>query len=346
VRAPRAVRRTLVVYNPTAGRRRQAALLAELVPRLEAGGVSVEPVATESPGHGTAIARRAAAEGYDAVLVLGGDGTVREVAAGLMREDGPGAVPRPPAAREPSPAAAARRPGPGERPPRPDFAASVPLLGILPAGTTNVLAHALGLPADPRAAADLAARLLAEGAPPRRLDVGLAAGKPFLMMASAGFDAFVLERLDPRWKARLGRVGIVLTAARELVRYHYPELEIEADGEPVAAGFAAVCNVPYYGGPYALAPRACCDDRRLDLVTFAGSGYADTLAFGLALARGTHLARADVAVRPVDRVVVRGPSGAAVQIDGDPCGAEVPVTIELAPDPLAVLAPSASLGPR
>jgi len=311
------VRRALLIYNPTAGRRRQRALLAELASRLRDGGVEVEAAGTESAGHGTALARAAAAEGYDAVLALGGDGTVREVAAGLMAEGSDGS-------------------------PRPGDADGAPLLGILPAGTTNVLAHALGLPADPRAGASLAARLLAEDAPPRRLDVGLAAGKPFLMMASAGFDAFVLERLDPRWKARLGRAGIALSAARELVRYHYPELEIEADGEPLAAGFAAVCNVPFYGGRYALAPRACCDDRRLDLVTFAGSGYRDTLAFGLALARGTHLARPDVSVRPVDRVVVRGPSGAAVQIDGDPSGAEVPVTVELAPSPLAVLAPAAT----
>lgn len=315
------MRSALLVFNPTAGRRRQPALLAELTRRFDAAGVAVEATGTESPGHATALARRAAAERYDAVVALGGDGTVREVAAGLMPGDGEPAAPG----------------GDGDR---------RPLLGILPAGTTNVLAHALGLPADPLAAASLAARILAAGAPPRLLDVGLAAGKPFLMMASAGFDAFVLERLDPAWKARLGRAGIALAAARELVRYHYPQLELEADGEPLAASFAAVCNVPFYGGRYALAPRACCDDRRLDLVTFAGSGYRDTLAFGLALARGTHLARPDVAVRPVDRVVVRGPSGAAVQIDGDPSGAEVPVTVELARDPLPVLAPSASLGPR
>jgi diacylglycerol kinase family enzyme len=214
-----------------------------------------------------------------------------------------------------------------------------PLLGILPAGTTNVLAYALGLPPDPRAAASLVSRLLAEGAPPRQLDVGLAAGRPVLMMASAGFDAFVLRQLDPRWKAGLGKAGIALTALRELRRYASPELELEADGEPLVASFAAVCNVPFYGGPYALAPLACCDDRRLDLVTFAGSGVADTLAFGIALARGAHLDRLDVAVRRVDRVVIRGPSGAAAQIDGDPSADEVPIAIELAPSPLQVLAP-------
>lgn len=78
------MQRILLVYNPTAGRRRQAAFLADLVARLEAGGATVDPVPTESAGHATALARRAAAERFDAVVALGGDGTVREVAAGLM----------------------------------------------------------------------------------------------------------------------------------------------------------------------------------------------------------------------------------------------------------------------
>jgi diacylglycerol kinase family enzyme len=159
------------------------------------------------------------------------------------------------------------------------------------------------------------------------------------MMASAGFDSFLLERLDPRLKRSFGRLGIVAQGLAELPGYAWPRLELAADGEPVEASFAAVCNIPFYGGAFAMAPGACCDDGRLDLVTFRGRGIVSAMGFALALARGGHLDRGDVAVRPVKRVVLTGPAGAAVQIDGDTSGAELPVEIEVDPRPLALLAP-------
>jgi YegS/Rv2252/BmrU family lipid kinase len=294
------VRRAVLIWNPTAGARRQQRLLAAVLPELAAAGVAAEPVPTAGAGDATRLAAAAAAGGADLVLALGGDGTVREAAAGLLG---------------------------GEVP-----------LGILPGGTTNVLAHALEIPADPRAAARLAATVR-----PRRVDVGRCAGQPFLMMASAGFDSFLLERLDPRLKRSFGRLGILAQGIAELPRYAWPRLELAADGEPIEASFAAVCNIPFYGGAFALAPGACCDDGRLDLVTYRGSGIVSAVGFALALARGGHLDRGDVAVRRVERVVLSGPAGAAVQIDGDASGAELPVEIAVDPRPLALLAPRGPL---
>lgn len=289
-------RRAVLIWNPAAGGRQRRRLDAAL-PVLASEGVEVEAVSTTGPGDATRLAAAAADDGADLVLAMGGDGTVREVAAGLLGREVP--------------------------------------LGILPGGTTNVLAHALGVPSEPRAAARLAATLA-----PRRVDVGRCAGMPFLMMASAGFDSFLLARLDPRLKRSFGRLGILAQGLAELPGYAWPRLELVADGEPVAASFAAVCNIPFYGGAFALAPGACCDDGRLDLVTFRGRGLASAMGFALALARGAHLGRADVAVRPVERVVLAGPPGAAVQIDGDPCAEAIPpVTIEVDPRPLAVIAP-------
>ena len=310
------MRPAVLIYNPTAGRRRQRELLAALVPELARGGFAVEPVATTAPGDATRLAREAAAGGAEAVFVLGGDGTVREAATGLFG---------------------------GETP-----------LAILPGGTTNVLAHALGLPRDPLAAARAfasagAAAAAATGAstcvstqgglPVRRVDVGLCAGEPFLMMASGGFDAFLLERLDPSWKLRLGRLGIALQGLLHLPRYPFADLVLEVDGEPQQASFFAVCNIPFYAGTFELCPPARCDDGCLDLVTFSGRGAAATAAFSLALARGRHLDRPDVAVRRVERVVVHGPADVSLQIDGDPARAALPVVIELSPDALPVLAP-------
>jgi len=304
---------SILIYNPTAGRRQQFRLLDSLLPILRRGGWPVEAVPTAAAGDATRLAREAAAGGAEAIFALGGDGTVREAAAGLLGGPTP--------------------------------------LAILPGGTTNVLAHALGLPADPRAAARAYAaarvhggeRSNGDGTPPvRHLDVGLCGDRPFLMMASGGFDAFVLEQLDPGLKARLGKLGIALQGILELPRYRHPRIELVVDGETMQVGFFAVCNIPFYAGTLELCPAARCDDGQLDLITFHGGGPTETVSFGVALARGTHLDHPDVAVRRVTEVEVRAPAHAPVQIDGDPARAEVPVTIRLAPHSLPVLAPAAA----
>lgn len=292
------LQRAVLIYNPVAGRRRQRRMLASLLPRLKRAGFRTTTAATDAPGAATALARRAVASGAHAVFVLGGDGTVREAAAALVG---------------------------GEVP-----------LGILPAGTTNVLAHALELPAR----AEAAAGALATGHRVRRIDVGRCGDAPFLMMASGGLDAYLLEHLHPGLKARLGKLGVALQGAWTLLRYPYPELELEVDGVPRRAGFFAVSNIPFYGGTFRLCPGARCDDGRLDLVTFSGRGAVRTLAFAVDLLRGRHLDRPDVEVAPVERVVVRGPAGTPVQIDGDPGGAAPPVEIALAAGTLPVLVPS------
>src|SRR6185436_8895899 len=154
---------------------------------------------------------------------FGGDGTAREVAAGLLG----------------TPVA----------------------LGVLPGGTANLLAMALGLPRDPvRAAAALA------GAQVRSFDVGLAGEHPFLMMVSAGLDATVLAALDVELKWRFGEAAIVWQGLQEWWRYSYPDIEVVADGERLSATFAAVANIPFYAGAFRLAPGARPDDRRLELV--------------------------------------------------------------------------------
>ena len=291
------MRPAVLIYNPTAGRRRQAARLGELTALLAGGGWRIETSPTAAPGDATRLAREAARGGAGAVFVFGGDGTVREAAAGLL-------------------------------------GAGVPL-GVVPGGTANVLAHALGLPPDPLAAA----RALTS-AKPRPFDVGLCGATPFLMMASAGFDSHVLARLDPRLKARFGKAGIALQAVAELARYRSFCLELTVDGEPAIATFVAAQNVPLYGGRFALAPGARWDDRRLDLVRFTGDRRATLAGFALDLVRGRHLARPDVFRQEVDEVILLGPPGTTVQVDGDPCAEPLPVRIALAAERLTVLAPA------
>jgi len=294
------VRRAALIYNPASGRRRHRRRLGAIGAALARGGIAAAPLATAGPGDATRLARELAAGGdVEAVIAFGGDGTVREVAAGLLGT----AVP----------------------------------LGILPGGTVNLLALSLGLPADPVAAAAELGGLSA-----RPLDVGLAGRSPFLMMASAGLDASALAALGalhPRWKASFGRGAVLWQGLREWRRYRYPELRLVADGRPLAATFATVANIPWYGGAFRLMPQARADDRRLDLLVFRGAGRAATLSFAFDLLRSAHLRRRDVEVLAVEEVILEGPPEAAAQLDGDLCREPLPLRIRLAPERLQVLAP-------
>jgi diacylglycerol kinase family enzyme len=160
------------------------------------------------------------------------------------------------------------------------------------------------------------------------------------MMVSAGLDASVLALLDARLKRRFGKGAVVVQGIREWWRYGYPQIAITADGEPLAASFAAVANIPHYAGTFRLAPAARPDDGWLELVAFQG-GRAATLSFALDLLRSTHLRRRDVEVRRVREVVFAAPAGAPAQVDGDVCPARLPLVVRLAPERLLVLAPAA-----
>lgn len=289
------MRPAALIYNPRSGRQRHARVLDAIVAALRGGGFAVEPVPTAFPGQATELARAQSLQA-EVVFAFGGDGTVREVASGLLG----------------SPAA----------------------LGILPGGTVNLLARALGLPADPVTAAGLLSRLAA-----RSLDVGLAGADPFLMMVSAGLDASALAALDTRLKWRFGQSALLYQGFCEWWRYGYPQLALTADGEPLTASFAVVSNIPYYGGSFRLAPAARPDDGWLDLVVLRSTGRAATLSFTLDLLRSAHLRRRDVEVRRVREVFFDGPAGALAQVDGDVCHDRLPLAVRLAPQRLLVLAP-------
>lgn len=289
------MRRAVLIYNPRSGRQRHARVLDAILANLRAGGFVVEPVPTTFAGQAVELAREHAAAA-EVVFAFGGDGTMREVAAGLLG----------------TPAA----------------------LGVLAGGTANLLARALGLPADPVAAAATLPKL-----PARPLDVGLAGTHPFLMMVSAGLDANLLASLDTRLKWRFGRAAIACQGLAEWWRSAYTPLRITVDGERLTASFAAVSNTPYYAGAFRLAPDARPDDGWFELVAFHGTGRAATLSFFLDLFRSRHARRKDVTIRRVREVAFEDPAGAPAQVDGDVCHERIPLTVRLAPDRLLVLAP-------
>jgi YegS/Rv2252/BmrU family lipid kinase len=294
----RAAPRAVLLFNPRAGQRRGRRAFPAIVHELGRTWC-LRPLPTASPVHCRELAADAARDGVDAVFVLGGDGTLR-VAATVL-------------------------------------AGSATALGVLPGGTTNVVAGALGLPDDPLAAARALAR------PERReLDVGRFGDERFLMQVSGGLDSRVMARVDPRWKKRLGKLAVVVAGLRAWFSYDFPVFELEVDGRPVAAAGFVVANLARYAGSFEIVPGASAEDRQLELLLFHGRRRRAALGFALDLARGRHLERHDVEVRPVGRVRLLGPARAELQADGDPFVATPPLDLELAAERLTVLVPPAT----
>jgi len=292
------MRRGALLYNPAAGRRRGAALRDALCAALAAGGWEIEAAPTTGPGQATALAAALAREsGVEAVFAVGGDGTLREVAAGLL--------------------------------------GSEVALAPLPAGTTNVLVRALGVPRQPLAAA----RALAGGVR-RPLAVGICGETPFLMMVSAGLDAAIMGALSGASKARWGPLAVLAQGFDSWRRYGYPRVTARWDGQERSGSFACVCNIPLYAGSLAMVPAARCDDDLLELVLLHGAGRRAALGFAADLLRGRHLARADVTSACVAEIELIGPPELPLQVDGDICRETLPARVRVAQRRLQVLVPA------
>ncbi len=292
------MRRAVLIWNPRAGQRRARRALPEIRKVLQSAfELALEP--TSGPDHCREIARRALDERVDVFFVLGGDGTLRVAASVLAGSD--------------------------------------VAVGALPGGTTNVVAGALGLPADPVAAAR--ALLTAE---PTLLDLGQSNGEPFLMQLSGGLDAEVMAHVDLGTKKLLGKGAVAIAGIREWLRYRFPRFALEIDGDALgvveATGFV-VANLPQYAGQFTIVPGASGYDRKLELLLFHGRRRRDAVGFVLALARGRHLERSDVEVRSFTSLRIVAPASLQLQADGDAFVAAAPLTIALAPEQIKILAP-------
>lgn len=149
--------RALLLYNPTATTTSPAVI--DVITRALGGALHLEAVPTKRRNHAGFLGAGAADEGYDVVIVLGGDGTVNEVIQGIAMTD--------------------------------------VALAIIPGGSTNVLARSLGLPNEPIAATTTILRHLADDEV-RTVNLGLANDRYFAFHAGFGFDADVVRRVEQR----------------------------------------------------------------------------------------------------------------------------------------------------
>ncbi|MDH6219983.1 diacylglycerol/lipid kinase family protein [Streptomyces pseudovenezuelae] len=309
--------RALLVVNPAATT--TSARTRDVLIHALASEMKLEAVTTEYRGHARDLGRQAAdSEDIDLVVALGGDGTVNEVVNGLLHAG-----------------------------PNPN---GLPRLAVVPGGSTNVFARALGLPNDAVEATGALLDALREGSE-RTVGMGLAAGTPgtedeavpsrwFTFCAGLGFDAGVVGRVEQQRER--GKKSTHALYLRQVARQFLQEpnrrhgtITLERpDAEPVTDLVASIiCNTSpwtYLGNRPVYATPKASFDTGLDVLglsrmsTVSAARYATQLLTS-SPERGAHGKHA-VTLHDLDQFTLHSKVPLPLQMDGDHLGLRTSVT--------------------
>lgn len=318
------MRKAVLLFNPDSGgsRKRRQTELESVVAMLRTAGVDASLVLTHSSAHAEEQARQAVVSGCDTVFACGGDGTIHNMVQVL--------------------------------------AGSNVALAILPMGTANALAHDLGLPMNPAAAAKVAV----SGAR-RRVALGLIKyldrrGNPgtrfFIVAAGVGVDAHLFYKLNPDVKQRLGMAAYYVKAWH--LWWTYPMVRFVADyvetgaAEPKQASLTELLGVRirHFGGVLQeLAPGASLDRDDLRLIlchTASRLAYLAYVTGALLRLRPTvsgielaHVAKVRCRYPEPSSSAAEKQSTVYVEADGELLGT-LPAEITVVRDALTLLAPA------
>lgn len=311
------MRRALILYNPSSGRRkhRREKDIKAVERVLQEGGVQISKEQTASPEEAGEQARRATTSGYDTVIACGGDGTINDVMQGLVGTE--------------------------------------TALGVIPLGTANALAHDLRIPMD----LAKAARALLTAEPRRytvgRVECNALAGgrgsRYFTVAVGIGADAHLFYKLDQELKKRWGMVAYYAKATHvwftHALGFFDAEFRGELNSEPVPARVSELLavRISQFGGVLrSFAPGASLSRPDMRLVLFKTNNRLRYLQYILrgVLGRGWTVPGIElknatwVSCRPAQDANER----VYVEADGELVGT-LPAELSVVPDALTLLVP-------
>jgi len=293
------LKRTLVVLNPVAGRGRVRREWPRMAARLREAGVEFEMTETSAPGEAERIA--AGADNYEVVVAAGGDGTVHEVANGLLRAGAGVALGVLPL-------------GSGD-----DFAKMLP-----PGEAVARIARGTARPMDAgRIRSESGERYFANG-----MDIGFG--------AHAARNVRRVPRPFTGFGAYLGALAMTLVRYPKLD----VSLQLD-EGEAFAhtTTMTAVMNGRAFGGSFHVCPGACADDGLLDLLIADGVGRLEILGLVPKILRGAHAGHPRLQLRQAKRVLIESDAPLLVEADGEIAFEDAQrLEIEVLPGALRVLA--------
>jgi diacylglycerol kinase (ATP) len=292
------VRATLIV-NPHSGRAAAARVAGSVASALRAAVPALVATVTADAAATSRLAAQAVQRGDDVLAVFGGDGTVHLAAQAV--------------------------------------AGTATALAVVPGGSGNDLAAALGLAADPVAAAGQVADALRSGRR-RRIDVGqVAGGACFATVLCTGFDASVNARANAmRWPAGPRRYDLAVLAELAALTPRPVRVQVDDSAVELEAILVAVGNGPRYGGGLRICPEATLSDGLLDVIAIAAVSRRRLLRVFPSLRAGAHVREPEVTVLRGATVRIDGDLGWPVYADGEPQGT-LPVNLHCEAGALTVV---------
>lgn len=297
--------KTVLVYNPTAGPWDMTRPLKRLATHLTKCGWSTELIQTAHQGDAARHARSAAEHGAHLVLVAGGDGTINEAANGLSGTD--------------------------------------TVLGIVPVGTGNILAHQLRMPI-----LSVVAPLVREVGDAltkgriQRVDMGVVNERQFICWAGLGLDAEIATQMEPRPRhvKRLRTLPYIITGFAVASEYRGVRSSFHIEGRTFRTRtlMAVASNIQLYAAFFQIAPHARMDDGLLDIFVFKGMDFSYALKYILQSMTARHLESPDVMYALASQMNVVTTPQVAVHLDGDPYGT-TPANFGVIPGSLRLLIP-------
>jgi len=252
---------------------------------------------TKGRGDAEVFARQAVLLQPELVISAGGDGTFNEVINGMAWSDVP--------------------------------------LGLLPMGTTNVLAREI------YDRPDLRAILSSFAGTPRHISLGRitldstdTVSRLFSLMAGVGFDGQAVRDVNLGMKIHTGPGAYILSGLRTLLSYAPEELSLSVDGKDVSGYAAIIGNISRYGGDFKVTPDARIDEPALYACVFQGKNRPDLLRYVFMMLFGRHIRAKDVVYCRATEIKIGG--AAPIQIDGDYLGM-TPATISVAKDAIRLV---------
>jgi diacylglycerol kinase (ATP) len=288
-----------VIINPISGARSDAGAASRRSMMVEAAardrGADVVINFTTRPGHANELGAAAVAAGAESVIVWGGDGTFNETASALVGTSTP--------------------------------------IGLVPAGSGNGLAGALGVPREPTAALKVAFDTKAHP-----IDAGRLAGRFFFNIAGIGFDARVAALFNQRGAGARGGWPYFVIGVREGCRYRALDYDVRLDDDPRKhkALLIAFANGREYGLGARIAPDARLDDGLLDVIIVEERSILSRFWHARHLAAGTPQRAPLVTTRRIQRAVIESTGRMEFHVDGEPGVASDRIEVEIIPGALHI----------
>lgn len=271
--------------------------MPDILQRLERGGIETSCHATVGEGDASLAAADAIKRGFDLIIAAGGDGTLYEVINGMAEHE------------------------------------NIPPLGILPLGTTNDFARAVGIPRNWEYACDLITQQYT-----RTIDLGRANQKYFINIAGGGSLTELTYEVPSRLKTMIGQLAYYMKGMEKISRLRPTEMIIQAVGQEEIHEqvlLFLICNSNSVAGFERLAPDADLEDGLFDVIVLKKCNLGEFIRIATMALRGEHLSDPHLLHFRTSKMRVTTPDYVQLNLDGE-YGGTLPCTFTVLPSHIRI----------